>query len=353
MSLLNLILSYFYGLAVYARNWLYDVGILRQTKLEGFVISVGNIAVGGTGKSPVVVELIKFIQTLGDRFHIVILTRGYKSGLKSGEWLCLRGGKVIDGSSVFAKSCKPDEALMQSLMCPEVDVLVGNRRLENSKLWQATLQKEPPTSKNTVWILDDGFQHRKIDRDLEVLLLDAEKPFGELLPRGMFREAAGALCRSDEIVFTRAKSGQPKPGDRALVELHRRDSKVSETVFETLRPRSAIENSSEVLLDGQEVCVVSGLARNGQFVESIKSQGFKVQKVVEFDDHAPIDRGKILEALGDNSSIPVVTTAKDFSRSRGVFSSLPCKVYVAELKIQLALEVKERLKASLAAKFDL
>ena len=165
-------ISLIYGFVQFVRRGLYHTGVLRSQDLPGTVISIGNIEAGGTGKTPVVIALAKWLQEEG--FTPVILTRGYRSGLKSHETAILVNEVTVlqTGSSEFSA----DEAQQQSADLSDVPVVIGANRLEGAKTYLRNF-KEP-----THWILDDGFQHLKISRNIDILLLDYDHPFGNGFP---------------------------------------------------------------------------------------------------------------------------------------------------------------------------
>lgn len=189
-------LSIPYGVAVHLRARAYEAGILRQHRLNGVVISVGNLTTGGTGKTPMVLWIAERLAAEGKR--VGILTRGY------------RGGDAGAGSARAATPARPaagseptsDEVqLLRAHLGSQVAFGVGANRFEKGQ----ELAKQ-----GVEWfVLDDGFQHLQLARDVDIVLIDATNPFGgsRLLPAGRLRERRTALSRADIIVITR--------GDRA------------------------------------------------------------------------------------------------------------------------------------------
>jgi tetraacyldisaccharide 4'-kinase len=170
-------LSLLYGAVVRARVWLYARGWLKQKRLKGTVISVGNLTVGGTGKTPVVIWLAEKFLAEGKR--VAILSRGYRG---------------TDGTS--------DEIeLMKFRLQGRVSFGVGSNRFDEGH----RLESQQPID---VFILDDGFQHLQLARDLDILLMDASRPLGgeALLPAGRLREPLTAMSRANLIIFTRAET---------------------------------------------------------------------------------------------------------------------------------------------------
>jgi len=172
-------ISLFYGAAIRLRNFLYDNEWLKVTSVNAVVISIGNITTGGTGKTPLVIRLCKQIV---QKYGIAILTRGYKTTKN----LKLKTQNYIDEPQILARSC------------PGAKVIVNPDRV-------AAARHAINKFAAKVLIMDDGFQHRRLHRDLDIVTIDAACPFGydRLLPAGLLREPLNALKRADAVVITR------------------------------------------------------------------------------------------------------------------------------------------------------
>ena len=170
-------LSALYGDIVRVRVWLYAQGLLKRRRLKGTVISVGNLTVGGTGKTPMVIWLAeKFLE---DGKRVAILSRGYRGA---------------DGTS--------DEIeLMKFRLQNRVSFGVGKNRFAEGQRLESQRSVD-------IFLLDDGFQHLQLARDLDILLMDASQPLGgeSLLPAGRLREPLAAMSRANLIIFTRAET---------------------------------------------------------------------------------------------------------------------------------------------------
>ena len=189
-------LSWLYGLVVWIRNWLYAVGVFKARKLPCRVISVGNIAVGGTGKTPAVIAIAKRLQEKGVR--VAILLRGYKR--TSREQVTV----VSDGERVRATLKESgDEAYMLARHLNGIPIVVGRQRYQAGRVALERFDVD-------VLLLDDGFQHRQLARDVDILTVPAysvasEHPLrnrAKLLPAGTLREPWTALRRADIILLT-------------------------------------------------------------------------------------------------------------------------------------------------------
>ena len=193
-------LSFLYGQAVEARAGLYASGTLRVHRLAAPVISVGNLTFGGTGKTPFVEFLARRMRFEG--YRPAILSRGY--GRRS------RGVVVVSVGEgpLVAAEIGGDEPVALAARLPGVAVVVGERRVAAGEV-AALLNTD-------LFLLDDGFQHLALARDVNLLLLDSKDPFGggKLFPAGRLREPLAAIERADAIIFTRAARGEP--ADEAL-----------------------------------------------------------------------------------------------------------------------------------------
>lgn len=179
------ILSLGYRVASGVRNLLFDFGLKKQHSVSVPVISIGNLTTGGTGKTPVVAAVVNHLVATGNR--PVIISRGYRA---------------IDGEA-------NDEKLMLDQLCPNVVHLQNPDRVAAAEV---AIQEHDAN----VLVLDDGFQHRRIARTTNVVLIDATCPFGygHLLPRGLLREPVGSLGRADVVLITRANQVDAKTIDQ-------------------------------------------------------------------------------------------------------------------------------------------
>ena len=201
MTLTELILSPFsliYGALAHWRARAYRTGLLKSRRLEGIVISVGNLTVGGTGKTPMVLWIAKRLVEEGKR--VGILTRGY------------RGQAVVTGESDAENASTSDEVnLLKHRLGSRVLFGIGPDRYKSGSLL---------ASRGVEWfVLDDGFQHVQLDRDVNIVLIDASNPFGggRLLPAGRLREPLSALARADLVVITRTSHA---PGLERAIRRH-------------------------------------------------------------------------------------------------------------------------------------
>lgn len=309
-------LSRVYSGVVKLRTSAYQRAILPRRKLPCPVVSIGNIAVGGTGKTPMAIYLAKLPRDLGHR--TVIISRGYKGGFEK------KGGIVSDGFRLAADARSAgDEPFMMARALKGIPVIVGHDRHRSGRL---AIERFDPD----IILLDDGFQHLKLHRDLDIVLLDARRPFGNrhLLPRGNLREPISALCRAGTVILTRyeaacraslaetrrAVDGQPVFACRHQPVLLEPVSTAPPAGGEIDRAVRAISRDA---VRGKRVFGFCGLARNDLFRETLAQFPFEVAGFEGFADHHPFtypDLARLRTRARDKAAHVLCTTEKDFVR---------------------------------------
>jgi tetraacyldisaccharide 4'-kinase len=291
-----------YSAAIRLRNLSYDHGLLGQKSLRCPVISVGNLTVGGTGKTPMVIHLAGLLAGWG--LKPAVLSRGY--GGRSTKEVTI----ISDGRSILSGPDEGgDEPFLIARRLPAVPVLTGPRRAVTGEYALSHFGTD-------VVILDDGFQHRSLRRDLDIVLMDSHHPLGNghLLPRGPLREPFSSLKRADIIVFTRAiKGGKTHFESRLAEELP------SITVFKSChRPGRLMEGEgiSRPLSDlaGRNIYAFAGVARPDSFRESIESLQGTIVGFRAFSDHhryGAVDLAELEKEARSLSADLVLTTEKD------------------------------------------
>ena len=314
-------ISFFYSLIISLRNRFYDKKIFKAKKLPGRVISVGNITLGGTGKSPLVMDIAQHLLERG--LSPVILTRGYKSSLKKKQSLVLLAGKVLKKNFSSEISRFPDEAMMYSHRLPSVPVIVSSDRV-SAALWYLSGNAKP-----SHWILDDGFQHRKIMRDFDLVLLDAQKPFGngKLFPLGSLREPVENLRRAHYIAYTRASSKFPDK----LTEV--RINKISPVKKEKLYFDFTLHSFENLKFNKnhEPLLLACGIAEPDRFFSQILSKGMVVQNFYPVADHEDFDEKKMNELAKECKSL--VITEKDYWRNPNFFKKIKLPFFIAQLRV--------------------
>jgi tetraacyldisaccharide 4'-kinase len=265
-------LNTMYGLAVNAKNQLYDRGFLRTQRLRGPVVSVGNLSTGGSGKTPFVILLGEHLRKCGVKFDV--LSRGY--------------GRETHGVFEVDRKGSPlqfgDEPLLirTRVECP---VMVSEDRHQAGIFAE---QKFGPQ----LHILDDGFQHRRLARDIDIVLLAPEDFQDSLLPGGRLREPLSSLRRADEVIVMGDGEAPAQFGQTA--------KQIRRTVL--------IENAP------QRPVVFCGIAKPKRFVEQLRSQGIKPAAERFFRDHhfyREADLGQLKRLRGECSADGFITTEKD------------------------------------------
>lgn len=324
-------LSILYGGAVRRRAALFQSGTWTRLRLPGKVISVGNIEAGGTGKTPVVIAIAEHLQSLG---HTpAILTRGYRSGLKEADWLVLKDESIVL-SSKLDPQFHADEARFQAARLKTVPVIVGALRHAAAKNY---LDHFPAPSH---WLIDDGFQHLKIERHLDLVLLDAKNPFGngKLLPAGTLREPIEHLERADALLFTRADDKYPTQVVRE--ELKKFEKPLVSIPFQQVEPVQ-ISGASYELKNAKKILLAAAIARPERLRDALKS----VERKEMFKgDHQRFDIREIESAA--QSCDAILTTEKDFWRDPDVFRAQKKPVFVLGLKPVIGKLELEHLLAS-------
>ncbi|MCB9229865.1 MAG: tetraacyldisaccharide 4'-kinase [Deltaproteobacteria bacterium] len=312
----------------YLKNFLYDHHLLRVHRLPGHCLSVGNLVAGGTGKSPVVISLASHFYKKG--LKAAILTRGYGSPLGRKDILVLKGGRLLYQQGDYSGPL-PDEALMQSRELPHTPVIVSPRRYQAACFFLSCESLSPD-----IWLLDDGFQHRKLARNTDLVLLDYHSPFanGACLPQGMLREMPASLKRASVVLLTRS-SGQVLSSDLSFWPWVPHKTPVFASQFKQSWPVSASEESM-YQKDGKPLSLLSGIARPERLFDSLKKLGIEIQHSFFIADHEHFDLPSHKERVMKLSDIGhIITTAKDFHRDDVFFRSLPGKVFILPLEIHL------------------
>ena len=293
-------LSWLYGAGVRARLALYGAGLLPSEKVDGVrVISIGNLTVGGTGKTPVAIMLASMLE------KPAIVSRGY--GRVSVEPVQV----VNDVKGTIAPyPDAADEALVCAAALPHIPVICAPRRVDGIRAARNLFGAK------TV-ILDDAFSHLAAARDKNILLVDALEPFGgeKLLPAGRLREPLSSAQRADAVMITRANmTGNDALGRLRLrlATLLRPDTPVFECVInaESVITPTGKTLPADTALRGMAATLVSGIARPEQFEESVKGFGAAVTRHHIFADHHRFSDAE-LEAVAGGL---LLTTRKDAAR---------------------------------------
>jgi tetraacyldisaccharide 4'-kinase len=293
-------LSAIFGAGVAIRNALYDRGVFPVKKLARPVVSIGNISVGGSGKTPFVIALGQLLAERGIPFDV--LSRGY--GRTSTEIA------VVDPQGSAAQFGDEPLLIARKLKAP---VIVGADR------YKAGLLAEQKFS-SKLHLLDDGFQHRRLHRDFDIVLLPAEDQQGSLLPTGRLREPLTAVKRADAVVVFDSQAGN---GQANSVWRARR---VIEAPFST-----------------EKIFAFSGIARPRQFLEGLKSSKLEIAGALTFRDHYRYDQrdiDRLLALRKQTSADSFITTEKDLINLGRLAAQLsPLMIAGLHIELELAQQV--------------
>jgi tetraacyldisaccharide 4'-kinase len=291
------LLGSIFGAGVQLRNTLYNKGVLRSRRLTGSVVSVGNLSVGGSGKTPFVLLLGELLQARGVKFDI--LSRGY-GRITKGVMLVDPAGTSHDFG---------DEPLLMARRLG-VPVIVGEDRYEAGLYAEKTFGPQ-------LHLLDDGFQHRSLARDFDIVLVTPEDTRDHLLPRGRLRESPRSLNRADAIVLTSGASSDSFPLDGKLVWRARRGILAKDV---PTRP-----------------VVFCGIARPKNFLLQLRTAGIEPAAEAFYRDHhaySERDIGELLKLRQRSEAGGFVTTEKDAINLRGFIAALePLAVVTVKMEL--------------------
>lgn len=291
--------SIFYGIGSGLKNTLYDKNIIKPKKVDAFVISVGNVTTGGVGKTPVVSEIAKYFIEKGEK--VAIVSRGYGGKLSNKNINIISDGEKIYYNAKLAG----DEPFWLALNTKGAIVLTTKNRYEGAKF---AIEKFGAKK----IILDDGFQHRKLHRDLDIVLMDNKMGFGneKLLPAGPLREGLEAFSRIDKLVVV-SKEVEHNRAEK-LAKIMAKKMKVNTGVCYTEPDFVYNIKTGEKLAEGAKAIALCAIGQPQQFFDFLS--GFEIRQTVAFDDHhsyveAELPTGAIITTEKD------AVKMKDFKRN--------------------------------------
>lgn len=318
------LLSVPYLAVIVVRNAYYTL-LRRSRRLQVPVISIGNITVGGTGKTPVAALVANMLADRGRRTALIL--RGYK-----GKAIQFDEERRNHAAKMWRK--ESDEALVLKRRCPDAGVFVNPNRLAAAQ--------EAIDRRHDAIVLDDAFQHRRVARNLDIVLVDATRPFGygHLLPRGLLREPSRSLRRADLVILTR--SDQIGETDRTL--LLRRLKRVSNDapIVRAVHRITSFTDIKGMPVDDvapadMHAIVFAGIANFESFRQSVQSRHINIAAAYEYPDHHDYTHEEI-DALRDVAvgleANVILTTEKDAVKLVGRWSDDGCRLLVLRLDIE-------------------
>lgn len=332
-------ISFLYEQVVGVKNFLYDKGVLAQNSVGVPVISIGNLTVGGTGKTPVTDFCLKSL--VADGKKVAVISRSYKADAEAPS--------LVDTEHRYAARYYGDEPVLLAQTNPEVDVYVGPNKLETA---QFAVRQE----KYDVLIVDDGFQHRKLARDLNIVILDATEPLVNyaVVPEGRGRESFAGIQRADLLILTKCNLAS----EEYLHLLEKRVPEEKEVLHFGYSINQFNSAGSDIKLTksqmiGKSFFLVSAIARPDVFEKMMGDIGSVSKKSLHFRDHHQYtnDDIKRIESEFTNSKADfLVTTEKDAVKLRSLMSE-PSQLWIAKLEVA-EVGQKGRLHAALSKIFS-
>lgn len=320
----------FYNIAAKIRNKMYDKKLLPSYTSKSFVVSIGNITTGGVGKTPLTLEVAKYFLSLNKK--VAILSRGYGAKLQNKE-----PNLVSDGSgALFTASMAGDEPVWLGDNCKGAYVVTCSSRIKAEKFIKEKFNPD-------IIILDDGFQHRKMNRDLDIVLVDAKNKFGNnyILPAGPLREDLNNIKRADKLVVVN-KDIDSKEALKYCDYLKKRFKK--DTYLCKIVPDYAYNIlTGEVLDKDTRIMAFSAIGQPAGFYEFLKND-YKLIAVLEFEDHhtyEPEDISKIIHFAQEENIDCIVTTEKDAVKIIDVIKDVELPVSFYALKLKAYIDIKE------------
>lgn len=324
-KILKTFLSYIYGAGVALRNRAYDKNIFDVHDVGVPVISVGNITVGGTGKTPAIEMLLGFF--LATRLKISVVTRGYRRRTKGLFTVSDGMGHISDADE------GGDEPVQIARKFPHTVVIADEKRIRGCRY---AIEK----FKSDVIILDDGFQHRACKRDFDIVVIDSTQPVSEqrVLPAGKLREPMKNLKRAGVILLTKCE-----PGDGSGYVTHQIRTHATAPIFKTMyvpHVLRSFQTSAAVdpqLMKGKSVFAFCGIGSPASFDRTVAALGATIAGSLAFKDHHPFnasDISDILDLYKKSNADFLLTTEKDTMRLAKHSAQLfDVPLYYPEMKV--------------------
>ena len=336
-------ISWIYLGTVKLRRWLYSRRILRAKHLPCKVISVGNVVVGGSGKTPAVIAVAGMIKK-STALNVAVLSRGYRSQVRC-------PAIVSDSENILLDPCEAgDEPYLLSQSLPGIPVLIGKDRIQTGLI---AIRKWS----SQVIILDDGFQYLRLARDIDMITVDTTRPFGfdHVLPRGYLREPLSTIRHADLILLTKVDQCKDLNSVRTRLAEIAPSVSIFESVYE---PRSLYSLDTQQgtgleTIRGRSILAVCGIANPLSFVDTLRSLCPAKVSLLSFPDHhkySPLSMEMIRRRAAESDVDIIVSTEKDAPKLMAI-ADLP--VLVLKVGLKLVGATAERFVDFLLQRLDL
>lgn len=281
--------SIFYGLGSGLKNKLYDKNIIKPKKVDAFVISIGNITTGGVGKTPIVAQIANYLTSNGEK--VAIISRGYGGKLSNNNINVISDGKNIFYNAKLAG----DEPFWLAQNAGKTIVITTKNRYKGAKYAVENFGASKI-------ILDDGFQHRKLHRDLDIVLMDSKMGFGneKLLPAGPLREGMEAFSRIDKFVIV-SKDTEHSRAEK-LAKIMAKKMKIETFICYTEPDFVYNIKTGERLPERTEAVALCAIGQPKQFYDFLSN--YKISQTIDFDDHHCYTETELPAGI-------IITTEKD------------------------------------------
>ena len=323
MSFLMKLLSYPYQMVISIRHWMFNCGLLKSEKFKTPIICVGNITVGGTGKTPTAEMIVDYMK---DHYKVAVLSRGYGRRTKG----------YLEVKSTSSYRDVGDEPLQIKLKYPDALVVVCEKRAE------AIHRIEAEHPEVNLIVMDDGFQHRYVDPRINVVIVDSTRPFYEddYLPAGTLRDNPDALDRAHYFIVTKCPSDM-SPLDQRVWRMNLQKIAYQRVYFTRVVPTPPVAQfpTNNVLKPGDEVIVMSGIGNPKAFVTGVK-KSYNVVDTITYPDHhvySVSDIERIVAQLQKFPNAMLLTTEKDvvkLRRSRRVPDVMRERLFYQPVKLE-------------------
>lgn len=321
--------SFLYGLTTSLRNWLYDRRIFKYTQFDIPVISVGNLTVGGTGKTPMVEYIIELLKS---KYKVATLSRGY--GRKT-------RGFLLAGPQETSYTIGDEPFQLYKKFSHDVIVSVGEERI---LAVPRILYKHPEVQ---VILLDDAFQHRALKPALQILLNDYNRPFYKdmPMPSGRLREFISGAKRADVVVVTKCPEEMSQEEMTIISQrIKQVIGKDKQVFFSYMNYKKPLALNAELSADLYEVVLISGIANVAPLLSEVKKK-YMLIKHFKFPDHHYYSQKDIEKIVAfvqkKNKNLSIITTEKDAVKLKPFFKDMAIPVFVLPIVVQFHNNEKE------------